>query len=568
MRSADVGDDPTGVQIRSADYTNSATFGQGTGRYVYGLERQPFITEVVAKVDDLDEPPDGNPDTGTSMYGVELYNPYGDRIYLSSFRLRTDKGFFDLDGSIPPYGFAGFYGYNSPGGGTGNDVWFKKEGLVELTRNVDGTDVVVDEVNLEGTGVGTMDGLERSVQRYVVSKGLRWYASVPFYPPQPNHSFGGPTSSIPISAYKPPPVEMEIADSGSLRSAFPTTGSLLLLMRYANSDTKPFTRSLSDELYAVDNGRMPIFDATGDLNHHLDPKEASTTTELSKDHGGDFAHLPWGQLVFDYFTVLPLENRGRYVFEPDDDEKEWPRVDLDGLRVHGRINLNSAPWKVLQGIPFIPIKRFPLAFQETFREVVRDTTPWDYVEDQGMPIGEELAKAIVAYREMRQITWKNGDTGDYGATENAAGKWIPSTSRHWKTDVPDFRRGMGFLTVGELANVRHPDATGGYVRFDDGVVGAANPTYLDAVAKLVCLSDWVTVRSQVFTIYGTLRGEIDDTIIDKNAGEQQLMRLRDVDSRAIRFQETVDRLPTFLGEDAPTRIGNRVLANYSDTRSD
>ena len=42
----------------------------------------------------------------------------------------------------------------------------------------------------------------------------------------------------------------------------------------------------------------------------------------------------------------------------------------------------------------------------------------------------------------------------------------------------------------------------------------------------------------------------------------------DVDARAIRFQETVDRLPTFIGASAPVRIGERVLSRYNDLRSD
>ena len=130
--------------------------------------------------------------------------------------------------------------------------------------------------------------------------------------------------------------------------------------------------------------------------------------------------------------------------------------------------------------------------------------------------------------------------------------------------------GTGFLSVGELANVRHWDATrmgssGPYTsttnpwsqfRMDAGVIGRstadAREDYIQAVALLVALGDWVTVRSHVFTVYGTLRGE---------GGEGD----DDVDARAIRFQETVDRLPTVLGAPVPTRIGDRVVEKYLDT---
>ena len=129
---------------------------------------------------------------------------------------------------------------------------------------------------------------------------------------------------------------------------------------------------------------------------------------------------------------------------------------------------------------------------------------------------------------------------------------------------------MGFLSVGELANVRHPDAAvvAPIMRLDGGVVGGTSGTYLEAVAVLACLSDWVSVRSQVFTAYGTLRGDMDLTIEHEDMAVQKEMQRKDVDTRAIRFQETIDRLPTFLGAEKPARIGSRVLATYNDVRND
>jgi hypothetical protein len=66
----------------------------------------------------------------------------------------------------------------------------------------------------------------------------------------------------------------------------------------------------------------------------------------------------------------------------------------------------------------------------------------------------------------------------------------------------------------------------------------------------------------VFTVYGVIRGEGDPEIGDP------LEQARDVDSRALRFQETVDRLPTFFGEPVPVRIGERVIRRYSDVGND
>jgi hypothetical protein len=112
-------------------------------------------------------------------------------------------------------------------------------------------------------------------------------------------------------------------------------------------------------------------------------------------------------------------------------------------------------------------------------------------------------------------------------------------------------------------------------RFDAGVIDSKTykneENYVDAVATLVALGDWVTVRSQVFTVYGVLRGEEDPTITDPDPSTpptQAELRARDVDSRALRFQETIDRLPTFLGEPVPSRIGDRSLTRYTDVRND
>ena len=184
-------------------------------------------------------------------------------------------------------------------------------------------------------------------------------------------------------------------------------------------------------------------------------------------------------------------------------------------------------------------------------------------------------------------------TGQYG--------YDPVTNkgyRGWMKPIAVARRGTGFLSVGELLNVRHPDAYEepfaspgdnpwdswgfddySFYRMDAGVNGSfygqdqddgvpapdqadSSEDYVSAVSMMVALGDWVTVRSQVFTIYGVIRGDEDSTIADP------VERAHDVDSRALRFQETVDRLPTFLGDRMPTHVGERVLTRYQDVLND
>ena len=128
------------------------------------------------------------------------------------------------------------------------------------------------------------------------------------------------------------------------------------------------------------------------------------------------------------------------------------------------------------------------------------------------------------------------------------------------------------MSVGELANVRHAGATasvappGSSYRVDSGVIGSVadknKEDFIEAAAVLIALGDWVTVRSHVFTVYGQIRGADDDTIADP------VQRLQDTDSRAIRFQETIDRLPVLQGQPRPQRIGERTIGRYTDVNND
>jgi len=332
---------------------------------------------------------------------------------------------------------------------------------------------------------------------------------------------------------------------------------------------------------------MPVFDVgsnnggTMEFAHHLSP------TRTPVDEPGGRSTLPWGQQVFDYFTSLPLSNPGPYRVSDEVVKSRWqaarPRVDMNGLRVHGRIDLNAAPWYVMKGLPFVPM--YTLPNENQLRRRVADALVLDVADNQVHWIGEPLAQSIAAYRDGRAVVdhTTNSTTGNYGngdPTQNVLG-W-----RGWGLNPPEARRGTGFLTVGELANVRHTSAylnngNSAFYRSDSGAITGdqANPydgDYVQAIAALVALSDWVTVRSHVFTVYGTVRGSPQAVDSDpatqsgalSNDPDTLQQQLEDVDSRALRFQETLDRLPLLLGQPEPTRIGGRALTSYSDFTTD
>ena len=582
---ADSDGEPTRVELRAVDFNDMSTFGQPVGEFVYGLERQPFITELAASVTNIG----GDPDPANSAYAVELLNPYPDELSGFDYRLEVNGIPLELSKDLAGERFTAFKNDPSnllsetgyPGDiYTLNGLTFEGGTYVRLLRRVQypepvgQVDIVVDQFKVESDlvdvpeGEGANSGI-RSIERQGVSgthfaNDWLWIAPMPTLSSiLDDDSLGSYNQTDGDPDLKP--IELLFADaevpwgSGALQEAFPTTGALLLLMRHANSETRPFNTDLEQGYFPIDNGRMPVFDS--DPAHREDPQYDSTINpDLENEtvnKSGESMHLPWGQFVFDYFTALPLENDGPW----GNQRPRQPRVDLDGLRVHGRINLNAAPWSVLAGLPFIPMENVPEAFRQTFRETLGLSAGDD---DKAMNIGRELAQAIVAYREQRGVTWSDPVSGN----DIYSGDY--ATQRGWAISDPVARRGMGFLTIGELANIRHPDASGLQSRCDSEELDDRHGSYLRAIAVLASMNDWVTVRSQVFTIYGTIRGDMDDTIEDENKDpdELELIRAKDVDSRALRFQETVDRLPTFIGAAAPERIGNCVLTNYVDLRND
>ncbi len=529
---ADSDDVPTRVELRNP------LSGIGGGPVVYGLERQPFITELYYQHAD---PP---------ICSIELFNPYEESIDLSDFKLidlradNTGYGVIDLNlsGSIAGRTFSEIDSASAPEG----DEWALSENsVVQLIRNVPNvdiagsTDVVCDvfavshaETSSPNFG-STNDGEENSLQRMtgpVTSPDDNvWTCVVPRA-----REFSGPGTlgAANTNAFIADllPVEIQFANTGDLTTAFPTTGMLLLLSQFANDTGTPFNSNLLSGFNVIDNGRMPVFDQTKLAAIPDNP------TTLS---------IPWGQLVFDYFTALPLQHSRADEVEVD----MTPKIDMNGLRVHGRVDINSAPWTVLSGLPYVPMIDIPLAFRPKISQSIYGGSPPQ--PDVSGSLGPFIARSIVAYRESRQIVDPSGDASPDFETEQRL--------RYDATNLP-----TGFLTVGELANVRVNDdpmatgnsGTGDFWSIDSGVIdGSANftgyngPDYVQAVAVLVALGDWVTTRSDVFTVYGTLRG----------AGQKEA-----VDQRAIRFQETVDRLPSVLNpRKLPKFIGRRVVGSYA-----
>ncbi|MCZ6654971.1 MAG: hypothetical protein O7D91_18335 [Planctomycetota bacterium] len=612
-------DYPTIVQSRS-------------GKFFAGMENQPFISEVYVK----------NPDEG----GVELFYPhaigtldlgtlgYGIRVIKNGgvSAVHWLPMVTEIIGQTQRYIYYANAGFSGAGPRGNIDIDEIRDlgtgGIVQLIRRLpNGNLAVVDEVTLNDPALVPPASFNASMQRDTFG-AAGWRATVPQYRvTQAYQTLGSVNDDNGDRNLRPDVAPVHATtDSLGLEAAYPTTGSLLLLMQHANEvrfdpdgmsytlpPAKPMTFLLTTGFGNVDNGHMPVFDvgqvAQGAFNG---PQPMDGTTGLS---------IPWGQLVFDYFTALAFDNQFNPLADPplfaapqepgngpdggagpgddvDGDLVPWeydfgyqgfiaylranqPTVELGGVRVHGRININAAPWKVLDGLPLMHPKVMPIYKHlpvdpaagggiETlrWRDVLpyptgafpgplgdRSFTPTGNGAGMTGPVVEKLgvgkAKGIVAYRELRELpdptgTWASRTTGNYNTLMPNSWRYRSDGSTNFLANTTQ-RHTAGFLTVGELANVRLPRpgditlvVTDAFSQMDNGqsydFPFAQN--YLFAVAPLVALGDWVTVKGHTFTAYGVLTGQ----------GE-----VAEVNRLAERFEMVFDRSNLLISDDPAER---------------
>jgi hypothetical protein len=648
INAADGNDIPAPVEVR--DWRTGGT----TGIVAYGLERQPFVTELYGKLAWLSSTPGDTPPLDiTSSFAVELYNPFDQAIALDSYFLRdastaqfTDTletnsvhrlgsaqapaPTFPVGTAIPARSFYTVYcgSFAQPAPLTGDSVDYASAGgilwavdeksRIQLVQKINGADVVVDEFDVGvdswrsvggpqstswaptplqptlGGGAGHIELDWERDSRIDDSGNSYWRFPVPRAAERhnrtPGHTLGKQSeydsaqdldangAADPIRS-----VQMDFPNTGDLRSTFPTTGSLLLLMRHAHtvngSVQIPFnrqqSRAMAKDYYKIDNGRMPVFDEPVRPHELSVPRYRFFPTSGAGAQQGIEA-LPWGQLVFDYFTALPLNYED--VCFPGT-VQGYPAVQEQGLRVTGRININAAPYSVLAGLPlrqmtdFDPGNTMPSLKQKIYDTLFNQTpSPLRYdgvtptngsrVDNLPIDIGQEVAQAIVGYRGADRIP--SGEPSLQGGNETYRTMRSPEVAGPKR-----FRQGTGFLTVGELLNVRQPVDNSGMVPpwtfwMDAGELSkGVGGDYVRAVARMVALGDWVTTKSNVFTIYGTIRGSFVAATDPKVTNAS----LNAVNQRAIRFQTTIDRTPVLLGGD-PQYIGARITGNYADVRNE
>jgi hypothetical protein len=202
------------------------------------------------------------------------------------------------------------------------------------------------------------------------------------------------------------------------------------------------------------------------------------------------------QKIFNYITVF--------------DPAQWGNTGADALKVKGRININTAPWFVLKQLPWVGLRNEP--------------SPYD---------ANALAKAIVAYRDKKPVEgYTSIDYADRGAV---AGTGLGVA--YGLSEIP------GFSSIGELTTVINnatlTNSTGVSTDHDYsmryyGLGGngdqAGYPDLIpsDGVADdfeeqnliFARISDLVTVRSDVFTVYMLIR-------LGENGPQRRVMAILD-----------------------------------------
>lgn len=543
---------------------------------VLGIEGQPFITE--AYVNDSD--------TGTAgfeQYAVELFNPWPYDIILvgDGTLANSEWGFSNGAGgaifplaetiTIPAATTVGLVnigtrnvailsnvaGVSAIAAQSGLDIQNQPglnsldgpSGRVALHRKVltnwikvdqiDASNATEDSVTSWPLNPATDVGASASLQRELFSESgmtrSTWRFCVGAEKESGTETLGAANL---VTRGNVAGIPLVWNDTGMPEKAFPTTGSLLLVAAAANEGGKAFSEVVLDDpdrVDQIDNGHMPIFDQQDDndpINLRANVWEPWNTT--ATDYNGE--DLPWGQLVYDYFTVLPVEavtagNRAKYAGLPLVERVvDGGGNDIYGPRVKGRININAAPWTIMDGIPVLANTSAELPVPELLNLPATIDNPTygtpaqtlEWFENNGgvWTITPRFAQLIQSYRENRDVEGSQV-MGDGVVIARRLGA----------------RNGDGLLSVGEMANVI---LSAGNV-FDQGW-NTQNPNinYLDAVAPLVRMTDWVTVKSNVFTVYTTIadREEKDGTI---------------------RMVQTIDRTNTLYSDELPVVVSESVL---------
>ncbi len=471
------------------------------GTDYYGFE-QPcvYISEIAFAFDPCDPNMPGDPNHRS--YAIELYKPYGD-TYYNDFTLKIDNnsvGLSDIDINIDDWSGTGQY-HDVPiyaklrwvdTGGPydiyyGIDINDANSGATAKVSGHSDSDYDPPNWNNDTTYYWRIDDTS------IVGEGDIWEFTTHASDPEPNE-------------------QNDLVDEDKLFDE----NSIIKLTRDVNGfdllvDSIDIPNWLVDESNGVNVKRSYQRDISrhkcirglwgsgtdpnlGHINKYVD---ADTATIQAHPANAGFVNIGQIGRVFrrsayqgsvgtgdseaDVLIDLADPNYQKLlqyltVFDPTNDN-----IDNDGdgtddnwqeIKVAGRININTAPWFVISQLPWV---------------------------------SDELAQAIVAYRDMTKIAANAVDYSD----------------RYAETNIDGVRETVGFASIGELMNVINTENEDDYsIRYyvlgteqNDDLDDYPDLSYSDGAADdfeerdviFARISNLASVRSDVYTAYILVR---------------------------------------------------------------
>lgn len=401
--------------------------------------------------------------------------------------------------------------------------------------------------------------------------------------------------------------------------AFPTTGTLLLVTMNGHTSyygtstggSQPLSVSSvadTNKLIELDHNHMPLWNGGICSDINLDASFGNLPQGRND--------MPWGQLVFSYFTALPLEeltytgflNAANQTAYEDNYLSEFgyasgstrysffPLVDRVtdasspyGPKVRGRINVNFAPWWVLDGMPALPAILAATGAKPPTGMPVQELLPgnvdpnwtgtptWPATGSAGFweKAGNRPAQ-LFDYRLIDQVVNHNAGFATISADfAQCIAAFREKRSLTGMLDVastdPDYMKNPGYLTTGSLCNLIRQIQVPAYVGSNSlgnrtlaELRGIPDPSdtampanarrrpfsyigYLQLIAPVVRLQDWATTRSHVYTVYNLIG---------------------DGNGTWLRSQTTIDRTRCLYTNDLPDRITQTEPIDYYNTVGD
>jgi hypothetical protein len=448
----------------------------------------------------------------TGLYSAAKYGSLGTRSYRAWHYIRSNS-----TGTAPNWKFV------YPGRYQGDSTTNRSQGIVEREWP-DGTVVVGDpDPSAVKLGAADMDAAATYVTRHTIQLNAAGFPG-----PHPIATAGTAPNVHPYGAFARNADILQVTFIGSYRVGFADPVDLNMSVLEVNpvtmdscfgNDSDPQNDDQASDTIVQSReqvGRFaPIRDRTAtslydDLNPDGDFNRDST-------NGGNKWRYRWAIDLFDYLTVnspgndylpdVPTNQQTPYTpqREPVDNDGDVTVGDIDtttptttqgpgvedAVPVQGLINVNTAPWRVIGALPFLPAG-------DTYG-FAPGATPGSGTWTPSSPDGEEdnitLAKQIVA--------WRDGRPGPGG----------------WPAQGPfrsafDFYRVPAFVDLQEklvtaTAGTGGPDdADGDFTPYNAGSA-AVDPVRYDFEEQFLLLnrvSNLVTTRSDSFTVYILVQG--------------------------------------------------------------